>query len=113
MRRIGSVESANKNSYFEDELRMLLTRKNQLESRIDQLQQSREELTLQLDHLGRVLQQRSTTSSPYGRLNISPSPMNSKNISFRSYSTPTTPIHHRFIKHGIMNHFYFRTSSLF
>ena len=109
MRRAGSTET---NPYFEHELHTLLSRKHQLESRIDHLQQSREELTTQLDTLGKILryspqtQQRSTTASPQGRLSVSPSRMvyhthgnNSiprkitPNVSFRSYSTPPTPVH--------------------
>jgi len=110
MRRAGSVESNNKNLYFEHELRALITRKYQLESRIHQLQQSREELTSQLDNLGSFLRysprlhQRSTTSSPYGRSNVSPSRMNSKNTSIRSYSTPTTPVHNLLTNHCMINH---------
>jgi len=110
MRRADSVESTNKNPYFKHELRALIKRKHQLESRIHQLQKSREELTSQLDNLGQVLrysprlQYRSTTSSPYGYLNVSPSRMNSKNISIRSYSTPTTPVHHRLTKHCMINY---------
>jgi hypothetical protein len=84
IRRTGSVETTNKNSYFEHELQALLNRKTQLEYRIRQLQQSREELTSQLDYLERSF-------SPYDRSNIS----HSKNIPFRSYSTPATPVHHR------------------
>lgn len=109
MRRAGSTET---NPYLEQELQTLLSRKHQLESRIDHLQQSREELTTQLDSLGRIIrysphtQQRSATASPQGRLSVSPSRMvystlgnnlNSRkinqNVSFRSYSTPPTPIH--------------------
>jgi hypothetical protein len=110
MRRAGSTEA---NPYFEHELQTLLSRKHQLESRIDHLQQSKEELTTQLDTLGKILrysphtQQRSATASPHGRLSVSPSRMvyhtqgnigsNSRktnsNVSFRSYSTPPTPIH--------------------
>ncbi|CAF1214457.1 unnamed protein product [Adineta steineri] len=110
LRRAGSVETTNKNCYIEDELRKLLARKYHLESRIDQLQQSREELTTQLDNLGRILhdsthlRQRSATSSPYTRSCVSPSRINSqvinsKNISNRSYSTPTTPIHNQFMNY--------------
>ncbi|CAF1419185.1 unnamed protein product [Rotaria sp. Silwood1] len=106
MRRAGSVETTNNNSYFEDELQTLLIRKHRLESRIHQLQQSREELTSQLDNLGRTLhyshdfQPRSTIFNLHDRLNISPSHRNShvlasKKMSFRSYSTPSTPIHNR------------------
>ncbi|CAF0749532.1 unnamed protein product [Rotaria sordida] len=109
MRRAGSTET---NPYLEQELQTLLSRKHQLESRIDHLQQSREELTTQLDTLGKILryspniQQRSTTMSPHGRLSVSPSRMvyhthgntsNTRkinpNVSFRSYSTPPTPLH--------------------
>lgn len=109
MRRAGSTET---NPYLEHELQTLLSRKNQLESRIDHLQQSREELTTQLDTLGRILrysphtQQRSATASPHGRLSVSPSRMvyqahgntpsgrkSNANASFRSYSTPPTPMH--------------------
>lgn len=109
MRRAGSTET---NPYIEHELQTLLSRKHQLESRIDHLQQSREELTTQLDSLGKILrsspqtQQRSTTASPHGRFSVSPSRMVyqtygntsnirkvSPNISFRSYSTPPTPLH--------------------
>jgi hypothetical protein len=109
IRRAGSTET---NPYFEHELQTLLSRKHQLESRIDHLQQSREELTTQLDTLGKIIrysphtQQRSATASPHGRLSVSPSRMvynthgnNSNprkinhNVSFRSYSTPPTPIH--------------------
>jgi hypothetical protein len=106
MRRTGSVETTKKNPYFEHELRTLITLKHQLESRIYQLQLSREQLTSQLDNLEQGLrysphlQQRSTTSSPYGRSSISPSRMNySKNTSIRSYSTPTTPVHNRSTNH--------------
>ena len=110
MRRAGSTET---NPYLEHELQTLLSRKHQLESRIDHLQQSREELTTQLDTLGRILrysphtQQRSATASPHGRLSVSPSRMVyqahggsttsgrkvNTNVSFRSYSTPPTPLH--------------------
>ncbi|CAF2494576.1 unnamed protein product [Rotaria sp. Silwood2] len=109
MRRAGSTET---NPYLEQELQTLLSRKHQLESRIDHLQQSREELTTQLDTLGKILryspntQQRSSTMSPNGRLSVSPSRMvyhthgntsNTRkinpNVSFRSYSTPPTPLH--------------------
>ncbi|CAF3495122.1 unnamed protein product [Rotaria sp. Silwood1] len=109
MRRAGSTET---NPYLEQELQTLLSRKHQLESRIDHLQQSREELTTQLDTLGKILryspntQQRSTTMSPHGRLSVSPSRMvyhthgntsNTRkinsNVTFRSYSTPPTPLH--------------------
>jgi len=109
MRRAGSTET---NPYIEHELQTLLSRKHQLESRIDHLQQSREELTTQLDTLGKILrssphtQQRSATASPHGRLSVSPSRMvynppinntnlkkSNQNVSFRSYSTPPTPIH--------------------
>jgi hypothetical protein len=108
MRRAGSTET---NPYLEHELQTLLSRKHQLESRIDHLQQSREELTTQLDSLGKILhysphtQQRSSTTSPHGRLSISPSRMvyqthgntsnqrkMTQNVSFRSYSTPPTPV---------------------
>ncbi|CAF2999344.1 unnamed protein product [Rotaria sp. Silwood2] len=106
MRRAGSVETTNNNTYFEHELQTLLTHKHQLDSRIRQLQQSREELTSQLDSLGRIscyshdFQPRSTMFSSHDRLNISPSRMNfhvltAKKSSFRSYSTPSTPIHNR------------------
>ena len=87
MRRAGSVGTTDRNPYLEDELQGLLIRKRQLESRIGQLQRSREELTSQLDNLERGY-------SPYGRSDVSPTRMDSKNVSFRSYSTPTTPIHH-------------------
>jgi hypothetical protein len=97
IRRAGSAETTNKNSYFKHELQELLNRKNQLEFRIRQLQQSREELTSQLDNLEQCF-------SPYGRLDISPLRMNSKNISFRSYSTPTTPVHNRMANHCKINH---------
>ncbi|CAF0904586.1 unnamed protein product [Adineta steineri] len=110
MRRAGSTET---NPYLEHELQTLLSRKLQLESRIDHLQLSREELTTQLDTLGKILrysphsQQRSTTTSPHGRLSVSPSRMvyhthantsnntrkSNTNVSFRSYSTPPTPLH--------------------
>ena len=109
MRRAGSTET---NPYLEHELQTLLSRKHQLESRIDHLQQSKEELTTQLDTLGKILrysphaQQRSTTASPHGRLSVSPSRMVyqahgstssmrkiNPNVSFRSYSTPPTPVH--------------------
>jgi hypothetical protein len=110
MRRAGSTET---NPYLEHELQTLLSRKHQLESRIDHLQQSREELTTQLDTLGKILrysphtQQRSSTVSPHGRLSVSPTRMvyhnthgntttprkMNQNVSFRSYSTPPTPIH--------------------
>ena len=104
MRRAGSTET---NPYIEHELQTLISRKYQLESRIDHLQQSREELTTQLDSLGKILryspstQQRSATASPHGRLSVSPSRMvyntntkkSNQNVSFRSYSTPPTPIH--------------------
>lgn len=109
MRRAGSTET---NPYLEHELQTLLSRKHQLESRIDHLQLSREELTTQLDTLGKILryspntQQRSSTASPHGRLSVSPSRMVyhtqgnathprklTQNVSFRSYSTPPTPIH--------------------
>ncbi|CAF4100442.1 unnamed protein product [Rotaria magnacalcarata] len=108
MRRAGSTET---NPYLEHELQTLLSRKHQLESRIDHLQQSREELTTQLDTLGKILRysphtQRSTTASPHGRLSVSPSRMvyhtsgntsnarkMNSNVSFRSYSTPPTPLH--------------------
>ena len=109
MRRAGSTDT---NPYLEQELHTLLSRKHQLESRIDHLQQSREELTTQLDSLGKIIrysphtQQRSATASPHGRLSVSPSRMvystlgnnlnsrkSSQNVSFRSYSTPPTPIH--------------------
>lgn len=69
----------HRNAYFEEELQELIERKNQLDLRIHRLQQSREELTIQLDHLERGF-------SPY-----------------RSYSSPTTPIHHRYPRH-CMNH---------
>lgn len=111
MRRAGSTEA---NPYLEHELQSLLTRKHQLESRIGHLQQSREELTTQLDTLGKIFrysphtQQRSNTASPHGRMSVSPSRMvyqahtpiaNTKkvqsNASFRSYSTPPTPVHDR------------------
>jgi hypothetical protein len=116
MRRAGSTET---NPYFEHELQTLLSRKQQLESRIDHLQQSREELTTQLDTLGKIIrysphtQQRSTTVSPHGRLSVSPSRMVyhtqgntsntrkiNQNVSFRSYSTPPTPIHDQLIPTG-------------
>lgn len=109
MRRAGSTET---NPYLEHELQNLLSRKLQLESRIDHLQQSREELSTQLDTLGRILRsspqshQRSATASPHGRLSVSPSRMvyhahgnnsstrkSNTNVSFRSYSTPPTPMH--------------------
>lgn len=109
MRRAGSTET---NPYVEQELQTLLSRKHQLESRIDHLQQSREELTTQLGSLGKIIrysphtQQRSATASPHGRLSVSPSRMVysthgnnlnarkiNQNVSFRSYSTPPTPIH--------------------
>jgi chromosome segregation ATPase len=93
IRRTGSVETTNKNSYFEHELQALLNRKTQLEYRIRQLQQSREELTSQLDYLERSF-------SPYDRSNIS----HSKNIPFRSYSTPATPVHHRMTDYCKINH---------
>ncbi|CAF4323243.1 unnamed protein product [Rotaria socialis] len=109
-RRAGSVEVANKNPYFEHELRILLTRKHQLESRIHELQLSREELASQLDHLCRTpsyspdLQQRSTIFRSSNRLNDSPSRMNtrtlkSKKTALRSYSTPSTPVHNQLISH--------------
>lgn len=69
----------HRNPYFEDELQALIERKNQLDLRIHRLQQSREELTLQLDHLERSI-------TPYRQAN-------------RSYSSPTTPIHHRYPRH--------------
>ena len=110
MRRAGSTET---NPYLEQELQTLISRKHHLESRIDHLQQSKEELTTQLDTLGKILRyspqthQRSATASPHGRLSVSPSRMvyqtghtnttNSRkinqNMSFRSYSTPPTPVH--------------------
>ncbi|CAM4789296.1 unnamed protein product [Rotaria magnacalcarata] len=110
MRRAGSAEAANKNSYFEHELRILLTRKNQLESRIHELQLSREELASQLDHLYRTpsyspdLQQRPTIFRSSNCLNNSPSRMNtrtlkSKKTGLRSYSTPSTPVHNQLISH--------------
>ncbi|CAF0815637.1 unnamed protein product [Rotaria sordida] len=107
IRRAGSVETTNKNSYFEHELQTLLKRKHQLESRIYQLQQSREELTSQLHNLSRNshnLQQQSTIFNSHDRLNISPSCINShiinfKKNSFQSYSTPSTPIHKRLTNH--------------
>ena len=73
----------HRNAYFDEELQALIERKNQLDLRIHRLQQSREELTIQLDHLERSF-------SPYRRTN-------------RSYSSPTTPIHHRYPRHCI-NH---------
>ena len=116
MRRAGSTEA---NPYLEHELQTLLSRKHQLESRIDHLQQNREELTTQLDTLGKILryspytQQRAPTISPHGRLSVSPTRMvnqtsgnisNGKhmnpNLSFRSYSTPPTPIHNQSISSG-------------
>ncbi|CAF2043885.1 unnamed protein product [Rotaria magnacalcarata] len=110
MRRAGSAEAANKNSYFEHELRILLTRKNQLESRIHELQLNREELASQLDHLYRTpsyspdLQQRPTIFRSSNCLNNSPSRMNtrtlkSKKTGLRSYSTPSTPVHNQLISH--------------
>jgi len=120
MRRAGSTET---NPYLEHELQTLLSRKHQLESRIDHLQQSREELTTQLDSLGKILhysphsQQRSLTTSPHGRLSVSPSRMVyhthgntpnqrkiTQNVSFRSYSTPPTPGHDQLTPIG--NHFF-------
>lgn len=119
MRRAGSTET---NPYIEQELHTLLTRKHQLESRIDHLQQSKEELTTQLDTLGKLFrhsphtQQRSATVSPHGRLSVSPSRMNyqthgsgtnsrkvNANVSFRSYSTPPTPIHDSMTSTGYFN----------
>ncbi|CAF2021526.1 unnamed protein product [Rotaria magnacalcarata] len=113
MRRAGSAEAANKNSYFEHELRILLTRKNQLESRIHELQLSREELASQLDHLYRTpsyspdLQQRPTIFRSSNCLNNSPSRMNtrtlkSKKTGLRSYSTPSTPVHNQLISHYLL-----------
>ncbi|UJR20870.1 hypothetical protein I4U23_023979 [Adineta vaga] len=106
MRRAGSVETTKRrNRYFEVELDALLTHKYQLESRIDHLRQSQEELSTQLDNLGRILhssphsRQRSTTSSPHNHSCISPSHLNSKKVTYRSYSTPSTPIHHQFMNH--------------
>ena len=93
MRRAGSMDVTNKNSYFEHELQALLNRKIQLEHRIRQLQQSREELTSQLDYLERSF-------SPYARSNVLPS----KHVPVRSYSTPTTPVHHRMTNHCKINH---------
>ena len=84
MRRAGSMETTNRNPYFEDELQGLLKRKNQMEIRIRRLQQSREELTSQLDHLERSF-------SSYNM------------ASFRSYSTPATPVHHRLTSHCRIN----------
>jgi hypothetical protein len=114
MRRAGSTET---NPYLEHELQTLLSRKHQLESRIDHLQQSREELTTQLDTLGKILRYSPHTqqrSSPHGRLSVSPSRMVTQgnitnprklnhNVSFRSYSTPPTPLHDQLIPTG--NHF--------
>ncbi len=119
MRRAGSTET---NPYIEHELQTLLSRKLQLESRIDHLHQSREELTTQLDTLGKVLRysphttQRSTTASPHGRLSVSPSRMvyhthgntsngrkTNANVSFRSYSTPPTPAHDQLTPTGKFN----------
>jgi hypothetical protein len=120
MRRAGSTET---NPYLEHELQTLLSRKHQLESRIDHLQLSREELTTQLDTLGKILRysphttQRSITSSPHGgRLSVSPSRMvyhthgnnsntrkSNANVSFRSYSTPPTPVHDQLTPNGKSN----------
>lgn len=86
MRRAGSMGTNNRNPYFEDELQTLIDRKNQLDIRIRRLQQSREELTSQLDYLER-------SSSLSRRSNLL------KNSPSRSYSTPTTPIHHRVPNH--------------
>jgi hypothetical protein len=116
LRRTGSVETTTKNPYLEDELQTLLARKSQLGSRIHHLQQSREELTTQLDHLGRILrysphlQQRSAASSPHTRSTVSPSRMNShtfnsKKSSHRSYSTPSTPVHNRLMNNCMINHY--------
>ena len=116
IRRAGSTET---NPYVEHELQTLLSRKQQLESRIDHLQQSREELTTQLDTLGKMIrysphtQQRSATASPHGRLSVSPSRMvyntnprkPNHNVSFRSYSTPPTPVHDQLTPTGTGNHF--------
>lgn len=107
------VEIKTQNSYIQHELRLLLTRKQELESRVHQLRQSREELSSQLDNLSRILrsspdlQQRSNLCS---RSCVSPSRINyhtshSKNNSFHSYSTPSTPIHHRLTNHCMINYF--------
>ncbi|CAF1063580.1 unnamed protein product [Adineta ricciae] len=111
MRPAGSAETAmNRTHYAEDELETLLARKDHLESRIDHLRQSREEVTAQLDHLGRILhtsshiRQRSATTSPHNRSTASPWHTNSlqrasKKVTYRSYSTPATPVHHQFMNH--------------
>ena len=111
MRPAGSPETTmNRTHYAEDELETLLTRKSHLESRIDHLRQSREEVTAQLDHLGRILhtsshaRQRSATTSPHNRSTASPWHTNSlqrvsKKVTYRSYSTPATPVHHQFMNH--------------
>lgn len=86
MRRAGSMGMTHRNPYFEDELQLLIDRKNQLDIRIRRLHQSREELTSQLDYLERG-------SSLSRRSNLA------TNSPVRSYSTPTTPIHHRVPSH--------------
>jgi hypothetical protein len=92
-RRAGSVERTNRIPYFENELQTLLSRKHQLE-------QNREDLTSQLNPLGRIvhyspqLQQRSTTSSSS---RMKSHTLNLKNSSNRSHSTPASPIHNLFL----------------
>jgi hypothetical protein len=91
-RRAGSVEATNKILYFENALETLLTRKQQLELK-------REELISDLNNRGRNVhyspqsQQRSNTSSPYNHSRIKSHPLNFKNPPSRHHSTPTTPIH--------------------
>ncbi|CAF1152483.1 unnamed protein product, partial [Didymodactylos carnosus] len=89
--------------YIGHELNTLIKHKQELETRIDHLQQSKEELTSQLDTLSKLRKytpyQQQQRTTPKGRLSISPERMISssnnrmdRNMpSFRSYSTPATP----------------------
>ena len=113
MKCADSVETADLNTYFEHELQLLLIRKDQLESRIHQLQQSREELTSQLDNLSHIpryspyLQQPFSLHDPLSlsSLHMNSYRLKSKITSFRSYSTPSTPIHHQLKDHCTISHF--------
>ncbi|CAF0951516.1 unnamed protein product [Didymodactylos carnosus] len=98
----GLIKRSGNGDYIEHELNTLIKHKQELETRIDHLQQSKEELTSQLDTLSKLVKftpyQQQQRTSPKGRLSISPERMISCNnridrntASFRSYSTPTTP----------------------
>lgn len=116
MGRMDSLETVDNSPHVEHELRLLITRKHELESRIQELQKSREELAYQLDNLGQNsnyfpdFEKRSTIYSSRDRLNTSPlrvkvHPLTPKTTKSRSQSTPATPNHYRLINHCMNNSF--------